>query len=637
MKNLLVFLILVNFFTNAEAAIKLPKLISDGMVLQRQTPLRIWGWADAGEKVRVNFRGKNYFATTNNQGEWQIKLPAQQAGGPFTMKIFGQNEIQLENILLGDVWLCSGQSNMELWMGRLKYRYANEIATSTNANIRHFLVPDQYDLQHPQTDLSGGQWLEANPKNLLEFSGLAYFFAKELYDKYKIPIGIINAALGGSPVQAWISEEALKNFPSYYEEAQQNKNLERLKEIESRENKAVAAWYKQLNEKDEGYQQNWKQASADNSWKQLMVPGYWADTDSSFNGVVWFKKEIDVPVKMAGKPAKIEMGRIVDADSVFINGRFVGATGYQYPPRRYEFDGTILKSGKNEITIRLVNNSGRGGFVLDKAYEITTTTDTIDLKGPWFYKVGTTMPPTPSTTFIRWKPVGLYNSMIAPLTNYAIKGFVWYQGESNTGKPGEYSALLQTLINDWRVKWKQGNLPFLYVQLPNFMETKSQPGESNWAAFRQQQLNTLKVPNTAMAVAIDLGEWNDIHPENKLDVGHRLSLLARKIAYGEKNLVASGPIYQAMKKSGNKIILTFSNTGKGLTFKNASTGKGFAIAGPDKKFVWAEAKIVGNTIQVWNDQIKDPVAVRYGWADNPADANLYNKDGLPASPFTTSF
>lgn len=282
------------------------------------------------------------------------------------------------------------------------------------------------------------------------------------------------------------------------------------------------------------------QAKPDTTWKQLIIPGYWADTDSNFNGVVWFKKEIDVPRQMTGKPAKIEMGRIVDADSVFINGSFVGSTGYMYPPRRYEFDETILKPGKNEIMIRVVNNGGKGGFVLDKVYEITTTTDTINLKGPWLYKVGTTMPPTPATTFIRWKPVGLYNAMIAPLTNYAVKGFVWYQGESNTGKPAEYGALMETLIGDWRHQWQQGNLPFLYVQLPNFMEAKDQPGESNWASFRQQQLNTLKVPNTAMAVAIDLGEWNDIHPENKLDVARRLALLARKLAYGEKTWLPRG-------------------------------------------------------------------------------------------------
>lgn len=211
MKNLLVFLILVNFFTGADAAIRLPKLIGNGMVLQRQTPLKIWGWADAGEKVRLSFRGKNYYATTNNKGEWLIKLPAQQAGGPFTMKISGQNELQIQNVLVGDVWLCSGQSNMELWMGRLKYRYAADIANSTNTNIRQFLVPDQYDLQNARKELGGGEWLEANPGNLMEFSGLAYFFARELYNKYKIPIGIINAALGGSPIQAWISEEALKN------------------------------------------------------------------------------------------------------------------------------------------------------------------------------------------------------------------------------------------------------------------------------------------------------------------------------------------------------------------------------------------------------------------------------------------
>jgi sialate O-acetylesterase len=338
---------------------------------------------------------------------------------------------------------------------------------------------------------------------------------------------------------------------------------------------------------------------------------------------------------MIGKPAKIEMGRIVVADSVFINGQNVGSTSYQYPPRRYELPENSLHEGENEIALKVINNSGKGGFVLDKRYELTTLTDTIHLDGSWKYKLGIETTSLPSQTFIRWKPVGLYNAMIAPLTNYAIKGFLWYQGEANTSNPFNYSALMQTLIMDWRAKWNNNSLPFLYVQLPNFMEPNKLPVESNWAELRQQQLNLMKVPNTSMAVAIDLGDWNDIHPENKFDVAHRLALLAEKNVYHEKNMVSQGPIFKTLKISNDKCVLTFSEIGSGLVIKGGATLSQFQVAGADKKFKWAIAEIINNQVVVWNHEITSPVYVRYAWADNPVGGKLYNQEGLPASPFST--
>ena len=338
---------------------------------------------------------------------------------------------------------------------------------------------------------------------------------------------------------------------------------------------------------------------------------------------------------MLHEKIKLELGRIVDADSVFINGIFVGSTSYQYPPRRYELKEGILREGKNSIVVKVISNIDKGGFVLDKKYELTTVSDTIPLSGIWKYKVGAMMPSLAGQTFIRWKPVGLFNAMIAPLIKYKIKGVIWYQGESNTQKPEEYYDLMQTLITDWRHQWKQHDFPFLYVQLANFMEPKLDPSESMWAATRQAQLKTLLVPNTGMAVAIDLGVWNDIHPENKSDVGYRLSLLARKIAYKESALTASGPIYQSFRVSENKVILNFSSIGKGLIIKNQKKLQGFAIAGEDKKYVWADAYLNNNKVIVSSEKIKKPLYVRYAWADNPINANLYNQEGLPASPFTT--
>ncbi len=622
---------LITFSINAQ--IKLPRIISDGMVLQRDTKVNIWGWASPKEKIELDFKGKKYNTTTAEDGKWSIQLPSQKAGGPYEMTLKASNTIVLKNILFGDVWLCSGQSNMELSMDRLKDKYQDIIAKSENSNIRQFLVPDEYYFEKERNDFSSGSWISANPINVLQFTGVGYFFATEIYEKYKIPIGLINSALGGSPAESWISEENIKKFPEYYQEFLKFKDGKLEKQIDENDRKVNSEWYKLLNNTDLGLKNKWVNPTDISDWREMQIPGYWADGElGKINGSVWFKKDF-VLEKVKENQAKLILGRIVDADSVFVNGHFVGTTSYQYPPRIYSFNTNVLKEGRNEITVRVINNSGKGGFVVDKPYELIVGDKTIDLKGNWRYKLGSNMQPLPGQTFVRWKPVGLYNAMIAPLKNYPIKGVLWYQGEANTKKPSEYTALMETLIANWRTQWKQEKLPFLLVQLPNFMEPKPEPSESNWAVLRQQQSNVLKVPNTGMAVAIDLGEWNDIHPLNKYDVGHRLALQARKLVYGEKNLIASGPIFESMEQKNEQLILSFSSIGTGLMSKGGNTLYSFAIAGPDGKFVWAKANIEGDKVIVWNNEIKNPVKVRYAWADNPDNANLYNKENLPASPF----
>lgn len=630
MKKVLLALI-ITFSVNAQ--IKLPRLISDGMILQRDTKVNIWGWASANENIELDFKGKKYKTTTSEEGKWSIQLPSQKAGGPFEMTLKGTNTILLKNILFGDVWLCSGQSNMELPMDRLKDKYKNEIAKSQNSKVRQFLVPDEYYFEKERTDFSSGSWVEANPVNVLQFTGVGYFFAYEIYEKYKIPIGLINSALGGSPAESWINEEGIKKFPDYYKEYLKFKDGKLEKQIDEKDRKVNLDWYKLLNETDLGLKNKWRNSTDISDWKTMNIPGYWADGElGNLNGSVWFKKEF-VLENLKENQAKLILGRIVDADSVFVNGNFVGTTSYQYPPRIYSFNTNILKEGKNEITVRVINNSGRGGFVTDKPYELIIGDKTIDLKGNWNYQLGSKMLPLPGQTFVRWKPVGLYNAMIAPLKNYPLKGILWYQGESNTKNPSEYLGLMETLIETWRTELQQEKLPFLVVQLTNYMDPKPEPQESNWAALRQQQTNLLRVANTGLVVTIDLGEWNDIHPLNKYDVGKRLALQARKLVYGEKKLIASGPLFKSVKKEGNKVIIDFSEVGTGLQIKNGNELKEFAIAGNDGKFVWAKAVIEGDKVIVSSDFVANPVKVRYAWADNPDTANLYNKENLPASPF----
>ncbi len=618
--------------------VKLPRLISNGMVLQRNADVKIWGWAEPGEEVNVLFLDATYRATANKDGEWFIMLSGLEAGGPYNMTIKASNTISIEDILIGEVWICSGQSQMDINMNRVRPIYEEEIKNAGNEQIRYFSVPAVFNFIEPQTDLPSGGWESISQENILNVSAIAYFFADELYKTYKVPVGMIRSSVGGSPAEAWISEDAIKRFPVHYDEAQKFKDAEIIEQIRSEDKQRIDAWYTKLGNSDEGYKDMpWISPEMDVSgWAEMQVPGYWADGNLGLiNGVVWFRKDIDIPEEIAGKSAMLNLGRIVDADSVFVNGIYVGSVGYQYPPRRYFIPENILKKGKNTIVVRIISNGGRGGFVPDKPYELVVEDKSIDLKGKWRYRLGAKMNPLKGQTFIRWKPVGLFNGMIAPLTNYTIKGVLWYQGESNTGRPLEYADLFSALIKNWREKWNRGNFPFLFVQLHNFMESQEYPTESNWALTRESQLKTLSLPNTAMAVAIDLGEWNDIHPLNKKDIAKRLVLAARKTAYNEQDVVSSGPIYQSMEIVKDSIIITFSETGSGLVAKDSGKLRYFAIAGKDKKFVWANAKIKGNKVIVWSEKVKNPLAVRYAWADNPDGANVYNKESLPASPFRT--
>ena len=638
--NKLIFIFFLFISITSFGQVRLPKLISDGMVLQRDAEIKIWGWASEGEMISVHFIKTTLTATADNKGNWSIVLPKLDAGGPYNMEIDASNSITIHDIMIGDVWLCSGQSNMELAMASVSWNYPGEIANSENKYIRQFIVPQRYNFNKPEKDLPNGIWKNANPENTPAFSAAAYFFGKELFEKYKVPVGLINSSLGGSPAESWISEDALKEFPKYYDEAQKFKDSSLIKNIENSDNKRIQTWYTLLKQKDEGFkdpQNVWYNTSLNTSdWSSMKIPGFWADTKLGLvNGSVWFRKTIEVPSSMAGKPAILILGRIVDGDSTYVNGVFVGTVGYQYPPRRYNIPAGLLHDGENIIVVRIISNEGKGGFVPDKQYAIVNDDTSISLEGEWKYRLGAQMNSLAGQTFIRWKPLGLYNAMIEPLLNYKIKGVIWYQGESNAKRPEEYKSLFSAMINDWRNKWQEGNFPFLFVQLPNFMDAKSEPSESNWALTREAQLKTLSLQNTAMAVTIDIGEWNDIHPLDKKDVGNRLALAAEKVAYGDDTINYSGPIYKSIEIDGNKIILSFENANGGLIAKNGGELKGFSIAGADKNFVWAQAKIENNRIIVWSNEISNPVAVRYAWADNPDGANLINKGGLPASPFRT--
>ncbi|MCF0050422.1 polysaccharide deacetylase family protein [Dyadobacter sp. LJ53] len=634
-------LLLIILSCNAFAQVRLPKLVSDNMVLQRDQPITVWGWATPKEKVTVACKGTSRSAVTGADGKWTILLPAQPAGTGFEMLVKGKNQIRIKNIAFGDVWLCNGQSNMVINMERVKERFPDDIVTADYPDIRNFFIPTATDLNRPRQDFHNAEWKAASPKDVLSFGAVSYFFARDLYDQYKVPIGIINSSVGGTPIEAWISEGGYKDFTDIQRIIDRNKDTSY---VNSRKQKDLNNAPKQPKSTDPGLSEHWEsEAYQPKGWRNFNIPGYWEDQGlKDLDGVVWFRREFEVPENWIGKPVKLYMGRIVDADQMFVNGKSIGNVTYQYPPRRYEIPAGLLKSGKNTFVIRVVNSAGKGGFVPDKPYFMTANDQQIDLKGTWQYKIGqvfqsSEMADVKHVPFVaQSQPAALFNAMIAPALPMKLKGFIWYQGESNVGDPKPYGALLPALIHDRRRLWNDEKLPFLVVQLPNFQDIDFTPAESNMALLREAQNQALMLDNTAVTVTLDLGEWNDIHPLNKKDIGKRLALSARNLAYGEKNVIYSGPTLKSQRITGDKMLLTFDHVADGIKSGDQEALRWFSIADNDKKFFWANARIVGkDQVELSSETVKTPKYARYAWQDNPEGINFYNSTGLPASPFRT--
>ncbi len=628
------------------ADVKLPRLVSDGMVLQRDQPVTVWGWADVGEEVQLKFRGTRYKTRANSAGDWQIVLPKMKAGGPFTMQVAGKNQLTIQNILVGDVWICSGQSNMELPVDRVKVKYPGLVEHSENDKIRHFAVNTTYEFNELAQDFATGEWKSASPENVGAFTAVGYFFARRLHEKHQVPIGLIRIAVGGSPAEAWLPESTIRRYPHYHQLLTKYQNKGTVDSILATDKAKTESWNSALDRGDVGLKEGWQGNTNLSEWKTMNVPGLWKSNPFIENGpethrhavgnsgVIWLKQEVWLSKEQLEKPAMLILGALVDRDEAYVNGVKVGQTWYQYPPRRYPVPDSVLREGANLITVRLVANNRNGGFVPDKFYGLTLGKDTISLTGEWLYKVGYVSNPMPSdqVTF-HYQPSGLFNAMLAPLKNVTVKGVIWYQGESNTKDPSEYENLFADLITDWRTYLGKPELPFLYVQLANFMEESDTPQESNWAATREAQRKALEIPNTAMTVVIDAGEWNDIHPLDKQTVGERLAFAAERVAYHNQNVVYSGPVLTSYEIKNRKFVLTFDPIGSGLVTRNNEELKHFAIADDSGNFKWAEARIEENKVVVWHEDIREPKFLRYGWSHNPARANLYNKEGLPASPF----
>jgi sialate O-acetylesterase len=638
-KNIYLLLSLIILSTAVKSEVKLPRFVSDGMILQRDQTVPIWGWGDAAEKITIIFDGKTYTTQAGADLKWKVYLNAQPAGGPFIMEIKGNNTITLKDILIGDVWLCSGQSNMEAVMARpnIKAFYGAEIEKSENSFIRQFIVKRKMAFKPTDDVESDKGWVSANPETVLNFSAVAYFFAKDLYEKYKIPIGLINSSVGGTPAQSWVNSESLVAFPSYYNQANLFKNDAELDKILLFHKNKIEAWKESVRTGDKGIQEQWYNTPYEpsTSWTLINTPSNWSKQfPKPKYGVVWFKTEVNIPANLIGKEADLFLGFMKTEDETYVNGKKIGSINSGYTLRNYKVEAGALKEGKNVITIRITSPSNGVSFENNKSYKLQFDSDSIELKDKWMYRVGIEKEAVPNGNGLSaHTPTAYYYPMIKPLAGYGIKGVIWYQGESNAAKPQEYQPLFSSLISLWRKDWENPKLPFIYVQLANYSPPKNEPPVSNLSLIREAQTQTLSMPFTGMAVTHDIGEKNEIHPRNKQDVGKRLALAAQKIAYDE-HIVYSGPTYKSVNIVGNKAYLKFDNIGSGLK----STGEKlnyFTISSDGKNFVKAQASIKGNKVVVWNDKITQPIAVHYAWADNPDGANLYNKEGLPASSFRT--
>jgi sialate O-acetylesterase len=613
------------------ATVALPKIFSDNMVLQRDVAIRVWGWADRSESVTITFNGQTIKVKADKNGNWNASLKPISHGGPFEMKVAGKsNTIVLKNILIGDVWVGSGQSNME-WTIENTKDADQEIAQANYPKIRLFTVKKATRYE-PQKDLAGGEWLECSPKTIRDFSAVAYFFGRKLQQELEVPIGLINSSWGGTNIQAWISWDVMSQKDQY-----KGTDINKLKES-TKDLAAKQAKYEAALKNERGDAEKWYESNNLDGWKTIDVPKLWESTEiGNADGYVWFRKEFEIsspPDKR--KPVTLSLGPIDDQDQTYVNGTLVGSTNAYNQDRLYKIDPSLLKQGKNVVIVRVLDTGGGGGIYgkPDQMY-VSINETKIPLAGQWQYRASVLntqfgISDAGPNSF----PSQLYNAMIAPFIQFPIKGVIWYQGESNTWEAARYQQLFKELITDWRQKWNL-EFSFFWAQLANFMAPDDQPKQSEWAELRESQTKTLALPKTGQAVIIDIGEADDIHPRNKQDVGNRLALAALKIAYG-KDIVYSGPVYKSMQKSGNKIILSFENIGTGLMAKDKyGYLRAFAIAGADQKFVWARAELQGDKVIVYSDLVAEPVAVRYAWGNNPDDANLYNREGLPASPFRT--
>lgn len=622
------------------ARISLPQLFSDNMVLHHGKRIHVWGTASPGQAVTVSLFGDIIETGSAADGKWEVWYQPKMAGQRGELNITaGTEKLTLKNVMVGEVWICSGQSNMEFPLSSFKDFYAAEIKNSKNDWIRFATVQNQYNNKEQTDAAMRYSWTPVNENSVGNCSAVAYFFARKLFEQLRVPIGIIITSWGGTPAQAWMDETGIESFQNYaqvYKNAIKPLDFTKLAEIRQQseakfaEGKAKAA---------EMFKTFLQPGFEPDGWEETTLPGAWENSGHpDFDGLAAYRVTFDIPATDAGKKAILHLPAIDDIDSTYLNGVFLGSQKVWNELRTYTIQPGVLQAGRNVLTIWVEDGQGGGGLNNDPAnYYIEIQERKIPLKGLARLKLLLPLEQAAqgvNLAALQNAPCVLFNGMIAPLLPFPVRGVIWYQGESNVPAYEEYRTLFPAMINRWRARFGQADLPFLFVQLSSFNPSAEEPALSDWAFLREAQEMALKLPNTGMAVSTDIGDQFDIHPKRKKEVGERLAANAFRKIYGFKTLMASGPVFEKATASGKTLTLNFSNTGSGLMFKGDKL-QGFVIAGADKKFYPAKARLQGGKIILESEQVPRPKYARYAWANAPLEANLYNKEGFPAVPFRT--
>jgi sialate O-acetylesterase len=610
-------------------------IFGDNMVLQRNKPGAIWGWSDPGDHVKVVIAGHTATAVAGVDRRWQAKIDPPAAGGPYTMTITGDQTVELHNVLVGDIWLCGGQSNMQFAL-RQAQTGAEDAKAADLPQIRFFTV-GQRSAYHPVNTVFGS-WNVVTPETAGRVSAVAFYFARRVQQETHIPIGLIVDAVGGTPAESWTSIAALRPLHDFDVPIAETERIA-AKDTGPEYGNFVMHWY---DDYDIGMKEHWAAPNYDDSsWKQVTIPGGFAELGvPDTPALVYFRKEFDVPDPVPTGRNMVLLGIIEKMDTVYINGQEIGGSSWVENPRQYFIRPGMLKPGKNVITIRVLKTLPNGGFMSKpEDLRMTIGDKTIPLAGSWKAKIAVDARP-PQALPIRYEnwpvmPGVLYNGMLAPLAPLSITGALWYQGEQNSDRGYQYRKVLTAMIGDWRNLFQQSNLPFYIVQLPAYQPRSATPTDDDWSDTRESQAVVAEtVPNTCLAVTIDTGDPNTIHPTNKEPAGDRVARCALANYYGDKKIVFQGPTLAKVERRKGEIRLKFAHADGGLVTKGGDKLGEFSIAGDDQKFVWATARIEGDTVIVSSPDVPNPKEVRYAWQSNP-EATLFNGAGLPAGPFRT--
>ena len=626
-KKIILLSIFISLSISIFSQLRLANIFGDGMVLQRNDSINIWGWSKPEDEVSVFLQGDEYNTISNKDGKWLVQTRHYSAGGPFNLKVKNSSEeLFCKDVYTGDVWLCSGQSNMHMKMKSVKENYPEEFNLKENKNIRFIDVPSQINFNMTESDIKNTNWTVLNSKSIYKFSAAAYFFAKNLQPKLNVPIGLIVSAVGGSPVESWMSEKSALNYKTVAKRLSEAKQEGFLQNLEKKYKENRNNWFLEAEGKLINNDIFYQPKSFNHTYKYKWFPFH------KHTGVYWFKKEFYLD-EISLTDTRLYLGKIGDSDSTFLNGKYIGNTSNRYVDREYWFPPKLLKKGNNTIEIKVYNFRWRAGFMFGDIMEFKSKQTNFRLMDEWYFADLCEMPSLKAGENKFWRPVGLFNGMIAPLKNLKLKGVIWYQGEANAkkGLAFVYRDRFSNMIMDWRSLFEKKDLPFLFVQLPNYLKSNPNPSKSSWAMLRESQLMVSKEDNNGMITSIDIGEANDIHPKNKKEIGNRLAIEAMRLAYNDGSNLKFDTYVDQILFQDNQVKVFFSD--QKINYKGKGNHYNIAIAGKDKKFYWADIVLKKGILIARSERVDNPIAIRYAWSNNPGFPLLFNNFDIPVYPF----